>query len=247
MKILACDFDGTLYQNKRISDHDISNIQRWQKQGNLFVFATGRDINSINYKLEGTAFSADYIIGNNGATIGNDSITYLMNDDVLRLLKVTDLLQFEAVNLSYLDTNSGGKHVEIVKAERLNFTTIEALLKTANVSQISFKSISTTHAEEFVYSTQTDYPHMVFFQNVEMIDIVASGTDKSKAVRALADELKVNHEDIYAIGDGLNDYKMLQRFTSATFPWVASDLSAVSDYQVESVGEWIVLLEQLTK
>ncbi|MCL2212628.1 MAG: Cof-type HAD-IIB family hydrolase [Oscillospiraceae bacterium] len=43
MILLASDFDGTLYQNERVSEYDIGMIKKWRGAGNAFIVATGRD------------------------------------------------------------------------------------------------------------------------------------------------------------------------------------------------------------
>lgn len=67
MKLFVTDFDRTLFVDRKISSEDINSIKDWQSKGNLFVVATGRDINSINEKIGVYNIKPDYLICNNGA------------------------------------------------------------------------------------------------------------------------------------------------------------------------------------
>ena len=47
MKCAVSDFDRTLYVERMISDEDKNAVINWQKSGNLFVIATGRNLGTI--------------------------------------------------------------------------------------------------------------------------------------------------------------------------------------------------------
>ena len=71
MKLLACDFDGTLYfpgKEAKISTEDIEAIKKFQSTGHLFGFCTGRPIYGIINFLD-NQIDADFYITNSGATI----------------------------------------------------------------------------------------------------------------------------------------------------------------------------------
>lgn len=47
MKILASDFDNTLYFHNSMKENDLKAIKKFQEKGNLFGICTGREINGI--------------------------------------------------------------------------------------------------------------------------------------------------------------------------------------------------------
>lgn len=92
MKLLISDFDGTLYQNNTIEDHTLLKIEKWQKEGNYFIVATGRDYSSIMEKIKIHDISPDFIIGNNGATIDQTIVTSLKKKTYSSLVDQIELI-----------------------------------------------------------------------------------------------------------------------------------------------------------
>ena len=56
MKCAVSDFDRTLYVDRQISKEDKEAIIRWQKEGNLFVIASGRNYGTIKPIFESYEF-----------------------------------------------------------------------------------------------------------------------------------------------------------------------------------------------
>ena len=71
MKCAVSDFDRTLYVERMISEEDKNAVLNWQKSGNLFVIATGRNLGTIKPIFESYGFSPDFWILNNGAMIAD--------------------------------------------------------------------------------------------------------------------------------------------------------------------------------
>ena len=66
MKCAVSDFDRTLYVDRMIGEEDKNAVLNWQKSGNLFVIATGRNLGTIKPIFESYGFSPDFWILNNG-------------------------------------------------------------------------------------------------------------------------------------------------------------------------------------
>ena len=71
MKCAVSDFDRTLYVERMISDEDKNAVINWQKSGNLFVIATGRNLGTIKPIFDFYGFLPDFWILNNGAIIAD--------------------------------------------------------------------------------------------------------------------------------------------------------------------------------
>ena len=65
MKCAVSDFDRTLYVERMIGEEDKNAVLNWQKSGNLFVIATGRNLGTIKPIFESYGFSPDFWILNN--------------------------------------------------------------------------------------------------------------------------------------------------------------------------------------
>uniref|UniRef100_UPI00403EFA0F HAD family hydrolase n=1 Tax=Candidatus Enterococcus willemsii TaxID=1857215 RepID=UPI00403EFA0F len=246
MKFLFCDFDGTLYRNSRISKEDIQAIIQWQQAGNQFVFATGRDIRSLEEKLRNyPQIKPNYVIGNNGATIGMTSYNKLNKENITNLLKAMND-QKPVIEHIKLSVAIGRQGLELIKI----FSVAEALtvlnMNDAELYQMAIQFPTSEAAQVFVSSYAVKYPQCAFLQNIQTVDIVSQHTNKATAIAYLSDELAIASEHVYTIGDGLNDQNMLQQYTSATFPWVAESLKQSATYQVHSVAEWINHIQSAT-
>ena len=53
MKILASDFDNTLFFRDGVHKQDVEAIRTFQKQGHLFGLCTGRQLEGIKYPFGG--------------------------------------------------------------------------------------------------------------------------------------------------------------------------------------------------
>ena len=68
-KILVSDYDRTFYLNKEGIKKNIEAVEKFRKNGNLFVIATGRSFLDFKKKQYKYHFDYDYVILNHGATI----------------------------------------------------------------------------------------------------------------------------------------------------------------------------------
>ena len=77
MKILASDFDNTLFFSDGVHKEDVEAIRTFQKQGNLFGLCTGRQLEGIKYPFGGnrehplTEIDFDFYITLSGGVIFN--------------------------------------------------------------------------------------------------------------------------------------------------------------------------------
>ena len=69
MKLVASDFDGTLYRNGTVTEEEKQAISQWRKNGNLFGVVTGRNYRFLRADLDGFNIEYDFIISTNGALI----------------------------------------------------------------------------------------------------------------------------------------------------------------------------------
>jgi HAD superfamily hydrolase (TIGR01484 family) len=241
MKILACDFDGTLYQEQTIDLIDQQAIQHWQQKGNLFIFATGRDVPAIQAKLKNYSLQPDHIIGNNGATIDRQILSKLEPVFIRQLLKkITRVpVPFRELKISAVDSITGKPLSQVLSP---TFCPQELLFDQTIITQIAIQMFNRKNAECFATTYGKIFPKLTFFQNNQTVDIVAATTDKAWALNQLAQQLQIAPRNIFTIGDGLNDIQMLKKYQSASFPWVPKDVAQVADRSVQSVSEWITEL-----
>ena len=68
-KILVSDYDQTFYLNDEDVEINKEAVDRFRKEGNIFVIATGRSYFDFHNKVNMYNFDYDYVIINHGATI----------------------------------------------------------------------------------------------------------------------------------------------------------------------------------
>ena len=101
MKVLASDFDLTLYVNDlEIVKKNVEVIRRFMKQGNLFGIVTGRNYSGIKVLLNQYNIPYHYLICQDGAKIF-DSMDYcfltvpLSREDIVRIVPILEENHFD--------------------------------------------------------------------------------------------------------------------------------------------------------
>lgn len=69
MRLLACDFDGTVFRNHDISAEDRAALSAWRAGGNLFGIVTGRGALTLLAELGRFPVGYDFLLCNNGALL----------------------------------------------------------------------------------------------------------------------------------------------------------------------------------
>lgn len=239
MKLLVSDFDGTLFQHGMISDYDQKLIMKWQEKY-YFAIATGRSYSDLLSKIKPFDLYPDFIIGNNGATVDRTIISQLDKETSTYLFsslsKYKKLL--EEIKVSYvLDNEIYSKTMSTSDFFSKNLN--KALIKTVLI-QVSLQSISSEGSKELAEKLSNNVSYLNFLVNGKTVDIVDSGTDKAIAIGKLRKIINVRSNDVYVIGDGLNDFQMLNNYKSATFTWSPDEIKTVSDVYVDGeVGQFI--------
>ncbi len=67
-RLIASDYDGTLYRFGKVSEEDRNAILRWQAAGGLFGMVTGRGYRTPQYLAE-VGVQCDFYLVHNGATM----------------------------------------------------------------------------------------------------------------------------------------------------------------------------------
>lgn len=69
MKIVASDYDGTLYSQGHLLGDVVSAVTEWRQNGNLFGIATGRDFYMTISEVDKWGIPVDFYICMNGAAV----------------------------------------------------------------------------------------------------------------------------------------------------------------------------------
>ena len=223
MKLIASDFDGTIFIDGKIKTEDIEAIRDFQDKGNLFGLVTGRTYHSLFVLIEGK-IDPDFIIANNRSHIfvknGTDMIEilkYSLDQDKLR-----DVIDY--YGRTYPTKIFTDKDREVVRLEDLR-----------EGEEILSLAIYSDHILE--NPSQEDFS---FHKSIGVIDVINSAVSKQTGIEFIKDFYGFDKE-IIAIGDDFNDISFLEQTRlsfSLNYVKEKEVLDAVN-FKVEGIRELI--------
>lgn len=253
MKILASDFDNTLFfrdfrenDEGHVKEKDIEKIKEFQSNGNLFGLCTGRALFDVFFDAK-DIINFDFYILASGAVI--------LDRNYKTLHKAS--IPFSAVKDMYLYFQQKYHYRPIFITEE-NFCCIQE--KIYDVDTQIYQSIDEMSHLEFIAicyvldSTEASYnlcnelnlrygDTMIGYQNSTNVDIVFKGNSKGTGIQFIKDYF--NTDKIYGIGDSYNDLPMLKTvdvpFTFHSSPKPVKDKAA---YLVDDIAEAIEIIEK---
>lgn len=241
MKLLASDFDGTLYVNQVISAANLEALNMWRKRGHLFVIATGRSYAVIAKRLGAYGVRADAFICNNGAVIYSEDAKRVFTcciegaaaRQVAAELHGNWGVTFGVSTLTRNVEVPCGEAHQIEGFERVSIDECAAL---TGVLQFSVSIPTRLAAIEAARRLREAYGGVIeAFPNEASIDIVAKGVDKAEGIAALTRRFGAL-EDIITVGDSYNDVEMIRRFHGYTLLHASEDMRRIAARAVKDVS-----------
>lgn len=226
-KMLVSDYDQTFY----LSDEDIEKnkkaVDKFRKEGNIFVIATGRSYFDFHNKVDMYNFEYDYVIINHGATIldNNDNVfaNFSINDEIINNIK-EDLQLEKSIKgfcCSRLESRVDFDHKDLTKI---------------NVKYNSKEEAMTIN--EIINSKYSNYINS-YYVTENSLEVISNETNKSKAINLLLNRLDVLLENVYTIGDGYSDIGMIKDFNGCAMANSVKELKQVATKEYESVSNLI--------
>lgn len=194
MKILASDFDNTLFvKDEDIFSKNIKAVKAFISRGNIFCIITGRNYSYLKKDLIKYNIPYSYLICADGAKIFNNLDycidTYLLSEQKINLIAKV----LEANNCPYYlddgynETTNKNDCIKVVGIFN-NFTQAEKIVKELEKLDV-YAYISSEH-----------------------INIVDKTVNKVNSLKRLLNLEKLSFSKLYVIGDEINDYEMLETF-----------------------------------
>lgn len=228
MKLIASDFDGTIFIDGKIKTEDIKAIRDFQDKGNLFGLVTGRSYHSLLVLIEGK-LAPDFVIANNGSHIFvkdgknmTEILKYSLDKDKLR-----DVIDYYGrtypIRLFTDKDRAVDKNSDLREGE-----------------EILSLAIYSDHMLENPF--QEDFS---FHKSIGVIDVINSAVSKQTGIEFIKDFYGFDKE-IIAIGDDFNDISFLEQTRlsfSLNYVKEKEVLDAVN-FKVEGIRE---LIENIDK
>lgn len=222
MKFLASDFDNTLYiKDGEKFTKNIMSLKDFISRGNMFCIITGRSYTSIKILLEKHNIPYTYLICEDGAKVFNSvdyciSSTMLPSQEVAKIKKVFEKNNIECfLEDGYNITENPDDCVKVLATyqdKNLANKVVDELQKTTN----TYAYVSSKH-----------------------INVTSRATNKKIALEELISLENLSKDNMYVIGDDINDYEMLQEFNGALMKNHHPKLSSLSKKEYKYFYEYI--------
>lgn len=249
LKILASDYDGTLYfhdENPHYRIKDLEKIAEFQRNGNLFGLCTGRPLYGILPFIPNN-LQLDFFILNSGAVILDKNHNEILKKAIpLETLKEMMMLY---PDFAYSILTEDKMYVREFKEdmagrEYLGLFNSADDLADHEILGISFHIDNETRIPKIIASL-TQFTTLSAYQNRNDIDCVAVGCSKGSGIKALQEHYHLTDQQVACIGDSYNDLPMLESVeNSFTFIQSPPAVQAKAKYLVNSIADCIVQLTE---
>lgn len=227
MKILASDFDNTIYfpDNESITKNNVESIKKFITKGNIFCIITGRNYTDLKVFLNKYNIPYSYLICEDGAKIFNNmdyciDTTYLDEKMIERIRKILDEIDCDY----YLD--DGYNKTDYLK------DVVKIVVNCKNKKEKNkIVSIIKEKVDIHIYASRTH------------VNIINKIVNKKYALNKLI-ELENLAAKIFVIGDNDNDYEMLKSFEGGVIKKHHKILDDLKKKEYETLGDYI---EELMK
>ncbi|MCI5972787.1 MAG: HAD family hydrolase [Anaerococcus sp.] len=231
MKLIASDFDGTIFIDEKIKTEDIKAIRDFQDKGNLFGIVTGRTYHSLFVLIEGK-IDPDFVIANNGSHIFvkngkemTEILKYSLDQD--KIMEVIDFYGRKYQTRIFTDEDRA----------------VEKIADLREGEEILSLAIYSDHILENPF--QEDFS---FHKSIGVIDVINSAVSKQTGIEFIKDFYRFDKE-IIAIGDDFNDITFLEQTRlsfSLNYVKEKEVLDAVN-FKVEGIRELIENIDEFQK
>ena len=228
-KLIAVDLDGTLLNSYgEVTEYSKKIIKKIIDDGNKFIIASGRPIDSIK-TIAKEIGSDEYFIAGNGAVIydiKNDKIIYesynvYTDKTILATSLKYNVLYYYKENLKkeedkktninivddmyeYVKNMQEDKFLKITICDE-NKSIFNSIIKTIkNIDGIEILDVSHMSRKIIRQGTE-EVPIEYFYTEISLVNV-----DKWNAVLYLIEKLNIQTQEVIAIGDNMNDKKMIE-------------------------------------
>ncbi len=233
IKLIAIDLDGTtlLDDFKSVSKANKEAIEAAIKKGVKVVPATGRNQGLIPESVTSIP-GIDYLISSNGSVVFDLKSDQLIAANYLGAGTVQKLLRiFEKRNLFYGINYQGENyiekgaferlenrqqfdhgHIDLVRTESIYVDSLYdfALEQIAAIEKIEILFL-TDHERQVLWQKFSNYKGLSLTAPIpNFIEISHRYSNKAQGLRKLCHQLKINPQDVMAIGDSDNDLEMFK-------------------------------------
>lgn len=259
-RIIACDFDGTLYIDGAIAPEDCEALARWRAAGHLAVGATGKSIASVREAVEPHGVELDFYALYNGTAITDGQFRVLAEEHLpaASVRAIAEHFHGRAGLNVYVTTLTGPDALLWRGVEGINNPIIpDAQLMSldelgeagaGHAILLSVWAPGDAALQREVREWVTGNFDVDTSFNTGFFDIMPPGHNKGAGLTWLLDHLDLRRGDVdlYTFGDGHNDLSM-HALADASFapPHALPEVRDAVTHVVPSVAVGIEIAERL--
>lgn len=257
-RLLATDFDGTLFYSGLARPADVAALHRWQEAGNLLVAATGRSPYAAHAVVKNTDLKFDYqvlltgavLLDGQGEVLEATTIAPELIASVYEKVSQYDRLALYATgvntpDLVLFDALHGDNSSEI----KLDFKQVTlAQAQKEQIVVIPLRILEPAVGDELAEFFAQEYAGVLeVARNQEFIDLVPAGCSKGLGLEKLVHHLGFTGETV-TFGDSWNDLSMhAWAQTSFSFDHSPAQVKQATTHVVPDLATGVDLLLQANK
>ena len=226
MKILASDFDNTIYymDDEKKNKKNVEAIKSFIAYGNVFCIITGRNYTSVKKLLTENDIPYSYLVCDDGAILFNN-MDYCLQTILLDekdVDRVEELLK--ELNCDYY-LDDGYSETEYRKG-------CVKVVVNCDDQEVSKKIVRYVkeHMDIHIYASRYH------------VNIINKNVNKKNALESLIEIENLDKSLFRVIGDNDNDYEMLKEFDGAVMLQHHKKLDSLDKMQVDTLSDYIEYL-----
>ena len=242
MKVLATDFDGTLFRDRTITPADLNAIQRFRRAGNRFGIVTGRHYCSILEEVQKNNVPLDFLICCTGGIL-TDGVLHLLSEHRAPSAALRPLLEVtKDFNGMYFCLSRYEKRLWFSTGVPAPYDGVALLPDSALDTIDGFHEMGTRFETEEIAQNYTDtlnreYSHLVTaHRNGIYVDVCAPNTGKVSGLYEMLGLLGVPPQNLTVAGDNLNDLQMIREFSSFAVSSGRAELKAEANFVAPDIA-----------
>ena len=223
MKILASDFDETIYflDDEEKNKKNAEAIRNFISQGNIFCIITGRNYTVLKQLLKEENIPYSYLICEDGAKIFNN-VDYCL-DTIL------------------LEENEVKEIVKILEEEKCDYYLDDGYNKTEYYKDCVKIVVNCTDEDdkERLVKIIKEKIDIHIYASRTHVNIIHKTVNKENALKKLFNIEHLDYNKLYVIGDNDNDYEMIKTFNGVVVKHHHKKLDKLNTKEYESLSEYI--------
>ena len=226
MKILASDFDNTIYyledDERNIRNKpNVEAINNFIAKGNIVIIITGRNFSDLKVLLNELGLKYSYLVCLDGAKIFNN-VDYCLETKLMNpqeVIKIKEILDTIDCNY-YLDDGYN-------RTENIN-DTVKVVVE-----------VSDEEEKERILEIINKEIDVHIYKSRFHVNLIDKTVNKRDGLKKLFNLEKLDYNKLTCIGDNYNDYLMLKEFDSVVMKDHHEDLDELNLKEYETIKDYV--------